>query len=393
MPAEIAKLIRNKRSISDNIATDLRRKIEQGTYRLGTCLPGRRALASEYSVASVIVQKAVNELIEDGLVRAENGRGTFVVRTTPLPTNRLGTVGIVTYVYPSWKGVGIKVEKATSIIQSLERAIAAVGGSSVFFNRYREDGNHISPRVAMQAVVDRGAESVVFVLDQDHDDFRQLGSRALMHAPAVSILWDECDVPMPRVYYDSVDAGRTAARHLIDQGCRRILYFSTVSSTWSERRAAGASETIAALRDECRLEVRLRVSRVIPNALIDVDYDVEAYEYARQVFDEGVNFDGVIAANDRMAIQFARVAAECSLHAGKDYGLIGFDNEDEARDAGLTTMQPPWHQMGHEAIHLLQRVMAGSSEPETVCLLAHLIVRQSSKLEGKGDQENEPTIG
>jgi len=380
MPAEIASLIRNKKSIADNIALDIRKKIEVGTYLVGSCLPGRRALAAEYCVASMIIQKAVSSLIADGLVRAENGRGTYVVRTSPLPKARLGTVGIVTYVYASWKGPGKRVEKATGIIQSLERTIAAEGGSSIYLNRYRQDGLHVPPSLAVKEVVEKGAESVVFVLDQDHDDFLYLGKKGSTSIPMVSILWDESFLPMPSVYYDSIDAGRSAAIHLLDHGCRHILFFSSGSATWSERRALGASEIIRYAGKGCEIDIRTKSSRMIPNALVELDYDVEAFEYAGKIFEDGIAFDGVIAANDRMAIQFAKVAAERGLHAGADYALIGFDNDDEARMAGLSTMQPPWHQMGHEAVNLLQGIMAGSENSESVWLRSHLIVRQSSKL-------------
>lgn len=382
MPAEIAHSIRCRRSLADNIAEDLRRRIERGQYPVGACLPGRRALASEYSVAPINVQKAVNELIEDGFLRAENGRGTFVVRSSALPKDRLGVIGIVTYVYPSWKGPGPRVEKASSIIQSLERSIALSGGSSVYFNRYRADGKHAAPREAIARVRDMGAESVVFVLDQDHEDFQTVGQRGADEIPMISILWDECWLPMPHLYYDSVDAGRSAARHLIDRGSRRLVYFSSGVSSWSERRAVGATEVVRASGVDCSIVIRQQIARHIPNALVEVDYETEALAYARQVLADGLEFDGAIAANDRMAIQFAAAAAERGMHAGKDYALIGFDNDDEARSANLTTMQPPWTQMGQEAAGLLQGIMAGD-EPRSVAFRSHLIIRQSSKFQKK----------
>ncbi|MDR3710614.1 MAG: substrate-binding domain-containing protein [Capsulimonadaceae bacterium] len=378
MPAQIAELIRTKRSISDNIAQDLRQKIENGAYPVGSRLPGRRDLASKYKVAPIIIQKAVNGLVASGLVRAENGRGTFVARADALPQTRLGTVGIITYVYPSWKGEGVRVERATTIMHSLERALTLAGGNSVFFNRYRQDGAHVPLRVAVDEVRMQGAESIVFVLEQDPLEFQYIAQASRKPVPMAAILWDEAPLPVPTVYYDSVNAGRGAASHLVDCGCRRIVFFSSVVATWSERRILGAREVIEAAGPDYSLDVRVRASRDIPNALIDVDYEGEAREFAERVFDEGVEFDGVLAANDRIAVQFVDVARERGLRVGSDYALVGFDNDHESRDAGLSSMQPPWQQMGQEAIQLLQRMRDDPAARQDVQMQSHLIVRQST---------------
>ena len=380
MTLPISETIRSKPSIADNIAIDVQGRIDTGLYPLGSRLPGRRALASEYGVAPLIIQKAVNQLVAAGLVAAENGRGTFVVRTNPLAPRRLGTVGIVTYVYPSWRGVGVRVEKATMIMQAVERAVSAAGGTSVFCNRYEQDGNHLSLSQAVEEVAEQGAEAVVFVLEQDEEDFERLAREHVPPLDMVAVVWDECPLPVPIVYYDSVDAGRSAAGHLIERGCRRILFFSSGTSTWTERRLQGAREIIRTAGPDYRLDVRIRADRIIPNALVDVDYESEANALSREVLDSAPPFDGVIAANDRMAVQFAAAARSRGLRAGDDYALIGFDNDDEARSAGLTSLQPPWQRMGQEAVHVLERMTAKAGAGENVRFRSQMITRKSSHL-------------
>ena len=61
------------------LADVLRRRIERGPWRAGVQLPTLDALMAEFGVARVTVRQAINVLARDGLVRAERGRGTFVL--------------------------------------------------------------------------------------------------------------------------------------------------------------------------------------------------------------------------------------------------------------------------------------------------------------------------
>jgi GntR family transcriptional regulator len=69
-----------------------RRRIERGEWRTGEQLPTLAALTAEFGVARVTVRQAINRLVQDGLVTAQRGRGTFVTaRPTPRGGLRLAT--------------------------------------------------------------------------------------------------------------------------------------------------------------------------------------------------------------------------------------------------------------------------------------------------------------
>jgi DNA-binding GntR family transcriptional regulator len=56
----------------------LRRQISQGHYRSGDRLPSESQLCKSYQVSPMTVRRAINALIEQGVVRTVQGRGTFV---------------------------------------------------------------------------------------------------------------------------------------------------------------------------------------------------------------------------------------------------------------------------------------------------------------------------
>ena len=60
------------------VAAVLRRSIEEGQWDLGERISTLEELEKEFNVARVTVRQAVELLEKEGLVRRQQGRGTFV---------------------------------------------------------------------------------------------------------------------------------------------------------------------------------------------------------------------------------------------------------------------------------------------------------------------------
>ncbi|MGK5499489.1 winged helix-turn-helix domain-containing protein [Streptomyces sp. URMC 125] len=60
------------------VAAEIRRRIEDGTYRAGERLPGTVALAAEFDVSQSTATRALARLRADGLVYVVSGRGYYV---------------------------------------------------------------------------------------------------------------------------------------------------------------------------------------------------------------------------------------------------------------------------------------------------------------------------
>ena len=57
----------------------LRRKIQTGEYQPSMRLPSEAELAAQFGVSTITVKKAVLNLVEQGLLKRKQGKGTFVV--------------------------------------------------------------------------------------------------------------------------------------------------------------------------------------------------------------------------------------------------------------------------------------------------------------------------
>lgn len=61
------------------IAAELRRRIKGKEWQVGDRIPGISALQEEYGVRSLnVIRRAQALLVEEGLLRTEQGRGVFV---------------------------------------------------------------------------------------------------------------------------------------------------------------------------------------------------------------------------------------------------------------------------------------------------------------------------
>ncbi len=63
------------------VASALRRRIQEGHWRVGDKISTLEELESEFSVARVTVRQAIELLQDEGLLKSHQGKGTFVLRS------------------------------------------------------------------------------------------------------------------------------------------------------------------------------------------------------------------------------------------------------------------------------------------------------------------------
>ncbi|MBI4673061.1 MAG: GntR family transcriptional regulator [Chloroflexi bacterium] len=69
---------RDHTPIFKQIAAQLRQQIEQGKLRFGDVMPGERELAESFRVSRMTLRAAIDELVDEGLLTRQRGRGTIV---------------------------------------------------------------------------------------------------------------------------------------------------------------------------------------------------------------------------------------------------------------------------------------------------------------------------
>jgi DNA-binding LacI/PurR family transcriptional regulator len=113
---------------------------------------------------------------------------------------------------------------------------------------------------------------------------------------------------------DPVEVGRTAALHLLDAGCRRIVHFRISPES---KRALGCRQA----HEERGVAMDPRLALTTPG------YDSDAIpRLVGKLLKAKIPFDGVIATSDAQAAVVTRLLLDQGLRVPRDVKVIGVDN-------------------------------------------------------------------
>ena len=179
---------------------------------------------------------------------------------------------------------------------------------------------------------------------------------------------------------DERAAMRSAAARLMDSGCESILYLYNSLSFSSRNKLAG-------YREGCQL-----CGKPAPAShalLLDMyQFDVvQARDLLLRRWEEGLRFDAVLAADDRLAVGAAKFAKRQGLRVPEDLQIIGCNNSPIARycDPELTSIDNQLGALCHQCVTTLMEVLAGKSSPTRTVFSAVLVERESTALKREED--------
>jgi len=381
------------------IENDLREQIAAGRWQAGVALPTRQDLARQYGVDRNTLQRAINALLADGTLVSNGVRGTFVT-TSPIITSTMqrfvkprafdpGQMPFSeTAVRKTGAIYGIIINSPRledfhdvwydRIVHAAERTSTGSGSATRFgsvLNSRLSFFDGISAEIRTMVAGDTIAGLIVVSI---HDDDQSISIDRLMQQyqlPIVYVSSVEAECPVPHVYYDQVEAGFQAARHVINQGHSAMTFVSPVDMMWVRARIKGAQSA-------CRLaglpEPALTVyPSVIPDDINPHIIMGEGYNRYSELFSSTMP-SAIIGCNDIIALKVKHAGERAGKVAGRDYLLMGFDDNPESRAMGLTTLSPPLEDLGEEAANLLPHLIDGTRPGSQVRLRSHLVQRASS---------------
>lgn len=195
--------------------------------------------------------------------------------------------------------------------------------------------------------------------------------------PVVSInanLPKGLDVPV--VTSDNIEAGRMAARHLIQQGHRDFAYFSPIDGPVSDERRSGFAEVIR--------ESGFRLHTINPGK--DSNQLTPWSEQRRRLTAQLRKLPpqaGVLALDDLVAAELIEVALEAGRRVPDDLAVVGMGNLSavcECSQLPITSIDLRTSEIAKRAAELLDRLMTGGKKQATPPRISPgaLIVRESS---------------
>jgi len=391
----------------------LREQVGEGNWSIGAMLPSRRALARQYSVSLVTLDRAIGPLLADGTLRADDRRGTFVLRLpkkpaeheapeaqaiqrsplrsrpegmdraeSPIPV-RTGSVGIIA-------SLAREEGQEYLILHELEQVLSQRGFSTTVLNRMQKEVPTRSLADSAETILENNLVAlVVLCLDLDMTLIASEMSRMKLGAlPTVCILAGELTLPFPHVFYDNRSGGYQAAQHLAERGWRDLTVVAPFTATWVSERIAGVRDALAhvpAFTAQPSAPLQILTGE---GDIWDIMSDPRAYGYrtAQAAMEAGWRpSGGIIGISDGVALGVMEAASERGLKAGLDFAILGFDDDPAARTMGLTSLRPPMQGMAREAARLLIEHITGNDGGLQVRLRAQMIPRASTGRRGPAE--------
>jgi len=180
------------------------------------------------------------------------------------------------------------------------------------------------------------------------------------------------------ILIDNRQAAYNATRHLIDQGCRRILHITapTLQNVYKDR-LKGYKEALS------EHKIKFREDYVL---ITDLSQEAGA-QAAKTILKMKPLPDGIFVANDSCAVGCMLALKEQGIRIPQDIAFVGFNNDPVTKviEPNLTTINYSGYEMGQVAArHLINHVRDVSfiSSTNTIILRSELIVRASSLKKG-----------
>ncbi len=201
------------------------------------------------------------------------------------------------------------------------------------------------------------------------------------HKKRIPVVSLEREVPggqFRSVRIDNYEGACIATRHLLECGCREIAHI------------AGPPVSCVAGRRHSGYRDELWRAGLPYNGKMVVDGDFsprDGYRAMQELLRRRLKIDGILVANDQMAIGAMRAIRDAGLDIPSEIKLVGFDNlfVSSLVEPSLTTIAVPRYQMGFEAARLLVQGIENRKVTEDIVLPISLVVRNSTR--SNGDRE------
>lgn len=337
-----------------------------------TPLPNRNVLAKQCGVARVTLERAISELIGEGILVSEDGKGTYVtkkeVELEKKAKSEKGKAFWAILMYSVLDGMN------PGIIRGVEDFANKTGRYLLVCNT---DNDPRKETEYLKGLLRQNIEGIILipnthsVVDADVLD--------LLAKKDIRVVACGRQVPgydFPGAFQNFFMTGFIAAQHLLEVGCRNIAYLADSQFSTIEARLQGYLTALEQYNyqnpDDKIKEVNLGLS--------DLRGDIE--KKFESFLKEHSEIDGIYVFTDRLAMILYKVMKKMDLVPGKNICVISGDssNYGTAFSVPLSTVDCPAYKMGWLAAEQLLKDIRGSVDPQNkhILLGCELNAREST---------------
>lgn len=338
-----------------------------GELPVGTQLEPHREMAVSYGVSIITINKALSGLVSEGVLHSRVGRGTFVA-VRPAPTEGVRAPQTIGFVLRDLSSPFFSL-----VAHAAQQRADALGYGLLFSsssNRMDREEEQI------RRFTDLGVNGLIIAsMSRTYrisEPIKALHDRGF---PYVMVSYTAGD-DVPFVGMDLEKGGLLAARHLIENGRRRIGYIGDkFGSIMCEMRGSGYRKALT----DAGLPIAGTFQFEYPYEGEWNDYR-SGYTIGERVAGLAEKPDAMFVFNDLGALGFQDALQDRGVRVPDDIAVVGLDDIELAARARvpLTTVRQPVQQIGTLAVDTILARVRGERPQIRMILEPELVVRVSS---------------
>jgi len=326
--------------------------IAGGRYRPGDKLPSENELSEQFGLSRQTVRQSIGELVQEGWLSREQGKGTFVSRLSGERRTAGGnrTVGMITtyisdYIFPS-------------IVRGVEAGLKEQGYRLLLSST---DNRKDRERESLEMMLSQGVCGLIVEPTRSAEGNPNFDAYMAMQYHGIPLLMINeryPDLDCPVVKQDDEAGGRVATEHLLSLGHRRIAGFFKTDDLQGVNRMKGF---VKAHRER----------GILVDPELVVRYETEQREELpraalRELLNRTDRPTAIVCYNDQLAVALLDVVREADLRVPEDLSIIGYDDSflATATEIKLTSVNHPKEELGEKAAQLLISMLESGARQE-----------------------------
>ncbi|MGL4800450.1 MAG: GntR family transcriptional regulator [Cellulosilyticaceae bacterium] len=350
-------------------------EIEHQNYKPGDRLPTEKELSEKYNVSRITSQKAMNMLVDEGVVIRYPGIGSFVAGgksfdeqkgEAPLKAKGRKIIGLV--MEAMWHSFGIGVFDG-----AYERA-REMGYDLVVKKSY---GNQEQEMKAIDELIEMGAEGIIIM--PVHGDYysEEILKLVVEKFPILFVDRYLNGIHVPFVGSDNVGGMKQAVEYLVKHNHKNIALITTKDheATTLDERKQGYIE--ASIEHKTHIAIFDKAKCIIPDTYCPSDMN-QTFEAIRGFLEENPDITAVVTTEYFLGKIVKQAAVNMGKNVPRDLSIVCFDAPHEyLGDYELTHIRQDEECVGKSAIEVLNQLVNGEEINEKILIKTSLIKGRS----------------
>jgi DNA-binding LacI/PurR family transcriptional regulator len=328
-------------------------------------LPPRSALCKKLDTTRTTLDRAINELVTEGMLYSRRGDGTYVAGAGEQLSIHKGNWGVIV--------PDVAEEFYSKIVRGVENIAQSYGINLILCN---SDYDFDKQEQYIKRLNHSGVSGVILVpfISKGRGDTNRLYNQLIeLKVPFVFCTQNTEGINGPVVSSNNFYGGYIAAKHLLEKGYRNIAHISLYKNRTNYERCHGSSAAL--------LEYGIEVNREIIALEETSQSPLLGYEAMKKVLASGQIVDAVLCWGDILIQGVYEAIAEAGLKVSDDIGVVSYNNSDICGKLtpALTSVDFKNLEVGTRAAEILYRQISGEALPdyEVYLLKPDLVVRDS----------------